>query len=155
MPSYAKSSLESHEQQETWWTVPPGMTYLRKILGVTRMDRIHNTKIRDRLNNNQNLVDIIHAKQLSYFTYINRMPPYGYPKFNLEYLFLEDGLKEDPPPPSVLGWQHQVKLSQVKTSLGGWSRSHGQQQTGLAQYSCKAAISKTKCQTRTALSQTM
>ena len=52
------------------------MIYLRKILGVIRMDKIHNTKIRDRLNRNQNLGDTLRVKQLSYFGHTKRMPSY-------------------------------------------------------------------------------
>ena len=60
------------------------MACLRKILGVTRRDRIQNTKIRDRLQYHKDLPSIVRAKKLKYFGHIKRMDDNRYPKILLE-----------------------------------------------------------------------
>ena len=60
------------------------MACLRKILGVTRRDRIRNTKIRDILNYHKELTETIQSKKLTYFGHIKRMNPSRYPKILLE-----------------------------------------------------------------------
>ncbi|XP_072017475.1 uncharacterized protein [Amphiura filiformis] len=56
------------------------MACLRKILGVTRRDRIRNTSIRDTLDYQCTVMNKIRAKQLSYYGHVKRMPPSRYPK---------------------------------------------------------------------------
>ena len=60
------------------------MACLRRIMGVSRRDKIRNATIRDTLDVQTTLVDRIRAKQLSYFGHVKRMPPSRYPKITLE-----------------------------------------------------------------------
>ena len=56
------------------------MAYLRKIEGVTRIDRIRNEETFNRLNIRIGIVDRIRNKRLRYFGYLNRMKNERYPK---------------------------------------------------------------------------
>ena len=60
------------------------MACLRKIWGVTRLDKIRNTAIRESLNFHISIVNKVRAKQLSYFGHVKRMPSFWYPKITLE-----------------------------------------------------------------------
>ena len=60
------------------------MTCLRRILGVTRLDKIRNTKIKEPLNLDQDVLNRIVVKRLKYFARINRMQNTRYPKKALE-----------------------------------------------------------------------
>ena len=60
------------------------MACLRKILGVTRLDKIRNTRIRERLNYHKDLIASIQIKKLKYFGHITRMKNSRYPKILLE-----------------------------------------------------------------------
>ena len=53
------------------------MACLRKISGVTRKDRIQNTKIRDRLQYHKEITHIVRAKKLKYLGHIKRMDNRG------------------------------------------------------------------------------
>ena len=56
------------------------MSCLRRILGVTRLDKIRNTKIKESLNLDQDVLNRIVVKRLKYFGHINRMQNTRYPK---------------------------------------------------------------------------
>ena len=60
------------------------MTCLRRILGVTRLDKIRNTKIKESLNLDQDVLNRIVVKRLKYFGHINRMQNTRYPKKAME-----------------------------------------------------------------------
>ena len=60
------------------------MACLRKILGVTRLDKVRNTKIREKLNYHRDLIDTVQTKKLKYFGHIVRMQNSRYPKILLE-----------------------------------------------------------------------
>ena len=60
------------------------MACLRKILGVTRRDRIRNTNIRERLRYHKELTATIMTKKLKYFGHVKRMSNSRYPKILLE-----------------------------------------------------------------------
>ena len=47
------------------------MTCLRRILSVTRLDKIRNTKIKESLNLDQDVLNRIVVKRLKYFGHIN------------------------------------------------------------------------------------
>ena len=59
------------------------MTFLRKIEGVTRRDRIRNVDIYARLNYHRNINDRIRERRLRYFGHICRMGRERYPKIVL------------------------------------------------------------------------
>jgi len=59
------------------------MTFLRKIEGVTRMDRIRNEEIYARLNYNRDINQRIKQRRLRYFGHICRMKNERYPKILL------------------------------------------------------------------------
>ena len=59
------------------------MTCLRKILRVTRLDKIRNTTIRESLGAQETVIDKITTKRLRYFGHINRMKPTRYPAIAL------------------------------------------------------------------------
>ena len=50
---------------------------LRKIRGVTRLDKIRNTAIREALNFHISIVNRVRVKQLTYFGHVKRMPSYA------------------------------------------------------------------------------
>ena len=60
------------------------MTCLRRILGVTRLDKIRNTKIKESLNLDRDVLNRIAVKKLEYFGHINRMQNTRYPKQAME-----------------------------------------------------------------------
>ena len=60
------------------------MACLRKIWGVTRKDRLRNTKIRDLLHYHIDLPTSIMTKKLKYFGHVKRMSNERYPKILLE-----------------------------------------------------------------------
>ena len=81
------------------------MTCLRRILGVTRLDKIRNTKIKESLNLDQDVLNRIVVKRLKYFGHINRMQNTRYPKrqwkamseaTDPEVARLKDGLTASP-----------------------------------------------------------
>ena len=55
------------------------MACLRKILGVTKMDRLHNTSIRERVGYQEDIVLKIQRRRLRYFGHISRMEMSRYP----------------------------------------------------------------------------
>ncbi|XP_072041050.1 uncharacterized protein [Amphiura filiformis] len=57
---------------------------LRKLMGVSRLDRIRNTTIRKTLDMEFTILDRISTKRLRYFGHIQRMPPSCFPKLALE-----------------------------------------------------------------------
>ena len=59
------------------------MICLRKILGVTRLDRIRNTTIRKTLGLDETILDKIAIQRLRFFGHVNRMRPSRYPKILL------------------------------------------------------------------------
>ena len=62
------------------------MMCLRKIMGVTRRDRIRNTTIRKTLGVEFSILDRITRKRLHYFGHVQRMPPSRLPKMAFECL---------------------------------------------------------------------
>ena len=60
------------------------MTFLRKIEGVTRRDRVRNQDIHTRLQYQSNVVQRIQQRRLRYFGHIVRMDPTRYPKVAME-----------------------------------------------------------------------
>ena len=60
------------------------MSCLRRILGVSRRDKLRNSSIRETTKCQTPIVDKIKAKQLSYFGHAIRMPNHRYPKITLE-----------------------------------------------------------------------
>ena len=60
------------------------MMCLRKIMGVSRLDKIRNTKIRQTLGLNYTVIDRITQKRMKFFGHIKRMPQERYPKLLLE-----------------------------------------------------------------------
>ena len=60
------------------------MACLRKILGVSRLDKIRNTSIRHSLKISQTVINKIQTKRLRFFGHIQRMPATRYPKILLE-----------------------------------------------------------------------
>ena len=78
------------------------MACLRKIRGVTRLDKIRNTAIREALNFHISIVNRVHVKQLTYFGHVKRMPSYRYPKITLEGII--PGKRPRGRPPPCVGW---------------------------------------------------
>ena len=60
------------------------MMCLRKIMGVTRRDRIRNTKIRKTLGSELTVLDRVSRKRLLYFGHVQRMPQSRLPKMAFE-----------------------------------------------------------------------
>ena len=60
------------------------MSCLRRILCVSRRDKLRNSSIRETTKCQTSIVDKIKAKQLSYFGHAIRMPNHRYPKITLE-----------------------------------------------------------------------
>ncbi|XP_072017204.1 uncharacterized protein [Amphiura filiformis] len=60
------------------------MMCLRKIMGVSRLDKIRNTTIRKTLDMEFTILDRISTKRLRYFGHIQRMPPSRFPKLAFE-----------------------------------------------------------------------
>ena len=60
------------------------MTFLRKIEGVTRRDRVRNQDIYTRLQYQRNVVQRIQQRRLRYFGHVVRMDPTRYPKVAME-----------------------------------------------------------------------
>ena len=60
------------------------MSCLRRILGVSRRDKLRNSSIRETTKCQTSKVDKIKAKQLSYFGHAIRMPNHSYSKITLE-----------------------------------------------------------------------
>ena len=62
------------------------MMCLRKIMGVSRLDKIRNTKIRQSLGLKYNVIDKVTQKRMRFFfwTHIKRMSQERYPKLLLE-----------------------------------------------------------------------
>ena len=60
------------------------MACLRKIRGVTRLDKVRNTAIRESLNLHISIVNRVRAKQVSYFGHVKRMPSFRYPAIILD-----------------------------------------------------------------------
>ena len=59
------------------------MICLRKILGVSKLDRIQNKVIRETLGLEETILDKITTKRLRFFGHINRMKPSRYPNILL------------------------------------------------------------------------
>ena len=57
-----------------------GMTCLSRILGVSRLEKISNTKIKESLNLDQDVLNRTETKKLKYFGHVKRMQPTRYPK---------------------------------------------------------------------------
>ena len=66
------------------------MMCLRKILGVSRLDKIRNTKIRQTLNLKHTIIDQVNQKRMRFFGHIQRMHPTRYPKILLEATIMEN-----------------------------------------------------------------
>ena len=77
------------------------MACLRKIRGVTKLNKIRNTAIREALNFHIAIVNGIRVKQLTYFGHVKRMPSCRYPKITLEGII--PGKRPRGRPPCV-GW---------------------------------------------------
>ena len=60
------------------------MMCLRKILGVSRLDKIRNTHIRQTLDLNHTIIDQINHKRMRFFGHIQRMYTGRYPKILLD-----------------------------------------------------------------------
>ena len=60
------------------------MACLRKILGITRMDKVRNTTVRKQLNIQRTVINQICQKRLRYFGHIERMPVTRFPQITLE-----------------------------------------------------------------------
>lgn len=60
------------------------MMCLRKILGVSLLDKIRNTIIRKSLGLKRTVVETVSKKRMQYFGHTTRMPPARYPKMTLE-----------------------------------------------------------------------
>ena len=55
-----------------------------KMQGVKRLDKIRNIAIRESLNFHTSIINRVHAKQLTYFGHVKKMPSFRYPKVTLE-----------------------------------------------------------------------
>ena len=60
------------------------MSCLRRILGVSRLDKIRNSHIKQSLNLNTTVTDRVSTKRLKYFGHVSRLPPHRNPKIALE-----------------------------------------------------------------------
>ena len=60
------------------------MTCLRRVLDVSRLDKIRNTKIKESLNLDQDVLNRTETKRLKYFGHVKRMQPTRYPKMAME-----------------------------------------------------------------------
>ena len=60
------------------------MTFLRKIEGVTRRDRIRNKEIYDRLSLRQIVIQRIQQRRLRYFGHVARMGQNRFPRIAME-----------------------------------------------------------------------
>ena len=83
------------------------MACLRKILGVTRLDKVRNTAIRESLNFHISIVNRVRAKQLSYFGHVKRMPSFRYPKITLEGIIPSIRPRGRPP----MRWLDNIKTN--------------------------------------------
>ena len=66
------------------------MMCLRKILGVSRMDKLRNTFIRQSLGTEYTIIDQIVQKRMKFFGHIQRMSHDRYPKTALESRITKD-----------------------------------------------------------------
>ena len=83
------------------------MACLRKIRGVTRLDKIRNTAIREALNFHISIVNRVRVKQLTYFGHVKRMPSYRYPKITLEGIIPGKHSRGRPP----MRWLDNIKTN--------------------------------------------
>ena len=60
------------------------MACLRRIMGVTRLDKLKNTHIKESLNLERDFMDKVSTKRLKYFGHILRMKSTRYPKIAVE-----------------------------------------------------------------------
>ena len=60
------------------------MSCLRRIIGVSRLDKIRNTHIKATLNVDTCATDRVTTKRLKYYGHVTRMKPHRYPKIALE-----------------------------------------------------------------------
>ena len=60
------------------------MSCLRRILGVSRLDKIRNSHIKQSLNLKTSVTDRVSNKRLKYFGHVARLPPHRNPKIALE-----------------------------------------------------------------------
>ena len=60
------------------------MSCLRRILGVSRLDKIRNSHIKQSLNLKTSVTDRVSTKRLKYFGHVARLPPHRNPKIALE-----------------------------------------------------------------------
>ena len=60
------------------------MSCLRRILGVSRLDKIRNSHIKQSLNLETSATDRVSTKRLKYFGHVTRMRPHRNPKIALE-----------------------------------------------------------------------
>ena len=83
------------------------MACLRKIRGVTRLDKARNTAIRESLKFHISIVNRARAKQLSYFGHVKRMPSFRYPKITLEGIIPGKRSRGRPP----MRWLDSIKTN--------------------------------------------
>ena len=83
------------------------MACLRKIQGVTRLDKVRNTAISESLNFHISLVNRVRAKQLSYFGHVQRMPSFRYPNITLEGIIPDIRPRGRPP----MRWLDNIKTN--------------------------------------------
>ena len=98
------------------------MACLRKIGGVTRLNKVRNTAIRESLNFHISIVnrvrakqltysiddeDRVRAKQLTYFGHVKRMPSFRYPKITLEGIIPGKRPRGRPP----MHWLDNIKTN--------------------------------------------
>ncbi|XP_030841087.1 uncharacterized protein LOC115923847 [Strongylocentrotus purpuratus] len=90
------------------------MICLRKILGVTRLDKIRNTTIRKTLELDETILDKIAKKRLRFFGHVNRMRPSRYPKILLTSNIYGDRPRGRP----AKKWLDYVKADCANRCLG-------------------------------------
>ena len=83
------------------------MSCLRRILGVSRRDKLRNTSITKTTKCHISIVNKIKAKELPYFVHTIRMPNYRYPKITLEGRIPGQRLRGTPPK----RWLDNIKSS--------------------------------------------
>jgi len=55
------------------------MGCLRRIVGVSKSEHLHNTAIRDRLGGGENVLQRIAGRRMKYFGHVERMPDNFFP----------------------------------------------------------------------------
>ena len=83
------------------------LRYYYQTRGVTRLDKVRNTVIRESLNFHISIVNRVCAKQLSYFGHVKRMPSFRYPKITLEGIIPGKRLWGRPP----MRWLDNIKTN--------------------------------------------